>query len=369
MEASKLELLKWFFKAFLELKKKSYPLTRWGVYLIYTSLASLAGSGWLIKAYLPHDYLINTFEITTDTVSFLLMILAVIAFSGGFFLIYWELSSIRKHARKTARVLITGLPGTAHCFPDKILPTSEKLDAREPVELSAPESDNLDHSKQIKMYNAELTTDLFKRFILHQDCEKIYIGGLARIPFLVAYGAFLRSVSAKVIYFDKFHKDGDWKLLNEEDKNICFDEFEPIEKANANGDVGIAVGFTTPILKAQLPVSLREFTTILSPKVDSDRNLIQNQDNLDCISKVLQSLIDKLSANPNCKRVHLFLSVQSTLAIKIGSRFQEGIHKNWVIHNYNPAEGVYNWALELSKNGITDFTEHSNRQKKVSSNN
>ncbi|WP_318439331.1 SAVED domain-containing protein [Photobacterium leiognathi] len=365
MEASNFEKIKWCLKVIREIKKKSNPLTHYGVKLILAALTSLIGSplsAIAFNAYFPEGYLIHNLEITSDGISISLLIFAAITCITGILLIFLELSSLRKRARKTARVLITGLPGTASCFPDEILPTSEKLDAREPIELSVPESEDLDHTNQIKMYNAELTTDLFKRFILHQNCEKVYIGGLARIPFLVAYGAFLRSVSAKVIYFDKFHRGGDWKLLNEEDKNIGFDHFQLIEKENANGDIGIAIGFTTPVLKEQLPVSLREHTTILSPQVGSDRNLVHNQENLERISKIVQTLIDKLSTNQNCKRVHLFLSVQSTLAIKIGSRFQEGIHKNWVIHNYNPAKGAYEWALELDKKGIKEFTEHSNCQ-------
>jgi len=59
---------------------------------------------------------------------------------------------------------------------------------------------------------------------------------------------------------------------------------------------------------------------------------------------------------PNCNRVHLFLSVQSALAIEIGRRYQEGTQQNWVIHNFDPSSKSYNWALELSKSGVSAYS-------------
>jgi len=41
------------------------------------------------------------------------------------------------------------------------------------------------------------------------------------------------------------------------------------------------------------------------------------------------------------------------LALDIGRRYQEGMHKNWVIHNFDASKDKYNWAVELSKNGLS----------------
>ena len=101
-----------------------------------------------------------------------------------------------------------------------------------------------------------------------------------------------------------------------------------------------------------MPVDIHEHIINISPSIKNERNLIKNQDNLQEISKKIGTLIDKLSALPNCKRIHLFLSVQSALAIEIGRKYQEGTHKNWVIHNYDAQSGRYIWALELSKTGF-----------------
>ena len=53
--------------------------------------------------------------------------------------------------------------------------------------------------------------------------------------------------------------------------------------------------------------------------------------------------------------MHLFLSIQSSLAIELGRCYQEGTHKNWVIHNFDAQAGEYNWAVELSKSGIQEY--------------
>ena len=43
------------------------------------------------------------------------------------------------------------------------------------------------------------------------------------------------------------------------------------------------------------------------------------------------------------------------LAIEIGRKYQEGTHKNWVIHNYDAHAGTYIWALELSKSDVMEY--------------
>ena len=260
-------------------------------------------------------------------------------------------------ARNTARVLITGLPGTSNDFPRDLLSRAEISRARELILLSTTE--RLNHlENQIVRYNSELNVDLFKRFVLQESCEKLYIGGLARLPFLVAYGAFLRNVTAEIVYFDKMHRNSKWELLNKPNDSVVFSKYDYCPTPNSSGEIGIAIGFSTVIDQSQLPDSIQENTLILRPEIVNGRNLVQNQENLQNISSNLVEIIDQMSALSNCKTIHLFLSVQSSLAIEIGRRFQEGIHKEWVIHNFDAPEGKYNWALKLSKDGIEEYNSN-----------
>lgn len=324
------DMLKWLVNAALKFMGEKYPLTLLGSTLIITALKTTYING------------VNIYTLT----------LCPLVFACGVFLIYVEAI---KSARHTARVLITGLPGTTNTFPSDLLGISEQRLAREPIELSLCDPSENEYKSQVEKYNAELCVDLFKRFILHDKCKKLYIGGLARIPFLVAYGAFLRNITAQIIYFDRFHNGNKWKLLDDEDKNILFADYELISTPNDNGDLGIAIGFSTCINIQCLPSELKGHTTMLTPNVKQDRNLIKNQENLERISEKVRVLIEKLSHSTSCKRIHLFLSVQPTLAIEIGRRFQDGTQRNWIIHNFNASKGEYEWAVELSKDGIKKF--------------
>lgn len=192
--------------------------------------------------------------------------------------------------------------------------------------------------------------------MLHQNCDKLYIGGLARIPFLVAYGKFLRNVS-NIYYFDKINMSSNWRLLDDEDLNINIKSSEQFPNANSDGDIGIALGFSTSIYNDHLPLSLRDSTLFVSPTTSPRRNLLLNQNNLHRLSDNLLSIIDELSARSTVKRIHLFLSVQSSFAIEIGRKFQEGVHKPWVIHNFNAELGHYEWALQLTERGVEQYFE------------
>ncbi len=351
LESSKFEMIKWVINKILPYFKSSYPLTKIGVWMMVTGLVGSPLSAIAVKVFLPDDFFIQYIEMTLNEASIYSILAGVVIASVGFGLIYIELSSTARH---TARVLITGLPGTNIHFPEEVLSKTESRKARESVKLGI-EEDKGTLETQVTRFNSEVCVDLFNRFIVHDKCKKLYIGGLARIPFLVAYGSLLRNLTAEVVYFDKFHRNSKWKTLQEENTKVILKHDQLINTPNENGDIGIAIGFSTPINKDQLPEALQSHTTLISPSSVSERNLIQNQENLESISDEVQSIVDKLSTSKNVKRIHMFLSVQSSLAIQIGRRYQEGTHRKWVIHNFNPDTGSYEWAIEISKNGVSEF--------------
>ncbi|NRA54106.1 MAG: SAVED domain-containing protein [Gammaproteobacteria bacterium] len=347
------ERLKWLWLSYLEMRKKAYPLATLGTKLIIASLSVVSIFNLAIRATIPEGYIINDVTYSTGEISLYSMLLGFITLIVGVMLIH---ADIRNLARNTAKVLITGMKGTSVRFPSELLSKSEKRDSRETVQLSISESDSSSLEDQISLYNSELAVGLYSRFILHNDCNRVYLGGLARVPFLVAYGACFRAVSTKVIYFDKFHRNSEWKLLNDESDQLTFDSYDIRNiKPNLNGDIGIALSFSNEIKSFHLPESIRENTIMMTSGNKVEKNLIKNQENLHSLTESLKAIIDNLSILEGCKKIHLFLAVQSTFALDIGRRYQEGTHKNWVIHNFNAAEGKYEWAIEISKTGITQY--------------
>lgn len=257
--------IKWLISLYVELQKKSYPLVRLGTHLILRTPFVVGGLDLVIAFAFPSPYSIFGIEFTLSTLSYISIGLALIIMIIGLLLIYFGIKSVRNQARKTARVLIVSMLGESAHFPNDILFESEKVDSREPIELGLPEGGDY-ISQSIKMFNSELMVDIYHRFILHQDCKKVFLGGRARIPFLVAYGSCFRNISAKVVYYDQLHQNGKWSLLNDEDKQIKleYDDIDSVEPNN-NGEIGVALGFTTSIENHQLPQDIQNNTLFISP--------------------------------------------------------------------------------------------------------
>jgi hypothetical protein len=344
--------IKWLVNLYVELKKKSYPLVRLGTNLIIKTPFLVGGVDLIIAFVFPSPYSIFGIEITLSTLSYVSIGLALIVMSTGLLLIYIGIKSVRNQARKTAKVLIVSMLGESANFPNDILFESEKVDSREPIELGLQEGRDY-ISQSVQMFNSELMVDIYHRFILHQDCKKVFLGGRARIPFLVAYGSCFRNISAKVVYYDQLHQNGKWSLLNDEDKQIklVYDDIDTVQPNN-NGEIGVALGFTTCVENHQLPKNIQDNTLQISTNIQPDRNLIKNQENLERISSKVKMIIDQLSSKQNTKTIHLFLSVQVTVALDIGRNYQEGTHKEWVIYNFDATKGKYIWAIQLNANGI-----------------
>lgn len=345
------EKFKWLWVTAWRLKKSPYPKISIGAKLcLWPFSLSILYSAIDVTIKFNSEAPVESISASLSDASQPLWFSIFLMVVGGY-LIY---SDLKSNVRHTSRVLISSMPGMSREFPDGVLDRAEKEFCREAVTLGqAVVGSDEDFKRQIQLYNSELLVDILNRFIVHDDCKRLYFGGLARIPLLVAYGYMLRNLRCSVIYFDKFHRDGSWKLLDDEDMKIglSLHQTEDINP-NQSGDVGLAIGFTTPISKDQLPENLREKTLILSSNQNTERNLVKNQENLNRISDEVCKVIDELSGKIGCKKIHLFLSVQSTLAIDIGRRYQEGIHKNWVIHNFSPETNSYTWSLELSKLGV-----------------
>lgn len=346
------EFIKWLWVTAWKYKRTPYPKIRWGVGLCSLPIPfSAVFSLGVINIQLESGYVVESISVTAQEASFYSFIVSAVLLVIGVVLIFSELKSKSRH---TSKVFIASLPGVSREFPDEILDPAEKEFCREAVILGQAMMGNDENfNRQIQLYNSELLVDILNRFIVHDGCKRLYLGGLARIPFLVAYGYMLKNLRCSVVYFDKFHRDGSWKLLDDEDMRIdlCLHQTGNIVPSRS-GDVGLAIGFTTPINQDQLPENLRGNTLILSSNQTSERNLVKNQENLNRISDKVCQIIDELSGKIGCKKIHLFFSVQSALAIDIGRRYQEGTHKNWVIHNFSPKSNSYTWALELSKSGV-----------------
>nr|WP_321397028.1 SAVED domain-containing protein [uncultured Desulfobacter sp.] len=348
--------VKWVITYYFKTKKKLYPLAVLGTRIMVVSMGAFPALGWVLKLIFPEGFLVSNIQFDSQSISSINNILAVAGFLIGAFLILIDVKRLGEISRSTSKALITGMLATSARFPIELLTRPEQLDSRETVELGIPEFTVDSIRAQVNMFNSEVAVRIYERFILNQNCKILYLGGLARVPFLVAYGSCFRAVSAEIIYFDRFHSDGSWKLLDDEEQNIQLIHDEPNSiSPNGKGHIGISISFTQEIRKEQLPTDLKQSTLSVKSNLIEKRNLITNQRELERLSSTIQGIIDHYSSLPNCKEIHFFISAQSTVALEIGRRFQEGIHKKWVVHNYDASKGCYDWGIEVNKDHIKEY--------------
>ncbi len=349
-KTSQWQKIKYLLSVYKELRRAARPRTLIGYKLIYSSLISVPIIGWGIIFGFDSLPFLNEVEISRNKTSIMFSVLSGSAFLFGAFLIGYDIRQEERQSRNSARLFIDGLPNMNQVFPETVLSAAERLLAREPITLGV-KSNEIEN--QVEMYNAEAKVGLISRFVTHHGCQKLYIGGLARIPFLVGYGAMLRNASG-ITYFEKMHsKGGQWSLLDDEDDQIEVVVRNEQILANDDGAIGIALGMSTEVVSEQLPDALRGHTFFIDASGPIEKDKVKNQENLHAISTTIAKKIDSLSTKAEVKSIHLFLSVQSTMALEIGRRYQEGTQKPWVIYNYNAESFSYSWALRLSGQRLT----------------
>lgn len=349
------EKFKWFVEQIKQIKKKSAPFATLGTKLIIRSLITIGVGNIALYLIFPKGMLIEEFKVSNGELSIFTLILAVIVMIIGFGMILFEVLNY-KRARKTGKLIINGMKNGYKNFPIDILSFEEKNNSRDIINIGMIEEvDNLE--KQIEYYNSEKQIDLYNRFIFNDEVENLYVCGISRVPFLVAYGACLKG-NVSVKYIEREHSTNKSFFLDDVNQKINIIKMNEQIELSEYGDIGIAIGFTSEIHKEHLPEKLKGHTLFIKPSLEEDRLLIKNQDNLIEIVKKIQKIIDSYSSNSLCKKIHLFLSIQTSFAIELGRHFQEGIHKNWVIHNFDGRTGKYSWALEVSKDFLKKYEEN-----------
>jgi len=344
------ERLKWIVEQIKQMKKKSAPFATLGVKLILGAITLFSIGGVALYILLPPEFLINEIKYTNKEIPTYSLNIGLLIIFIGILMILFEAYNYKK-ARKTGKLVINGMQDGFKKFPTDILSYEEKNNSRDTINIGMIEDVNsLD--RQIQYYNSEKQIDLYNRFIFNDEVEKLYVCGISRVPFLVAYGYCLKG-NVSIKYIEREHSTNKNFLLDDVNKKIDIIKINENIKLSEDGNVGIAIGFTTEIKKEHLPKELKEHTLFIKPSLEEDRLLIRNQDNLTEIVKKIQKILDSYSGISSCKKIHLFLSVQTSFAIELGRCFQEGMNKNWIIHNFDGSEGEYSWAIELSKNDIS----------------
>ena len=184
---SKWERFKWTVEQIKQLKKKSAPFATLGVKLILGAITLFSIGGIALYVLLPPEFFLNEIKYTNNEVPTYSLNIGLFIIFIGVLMILFEMYNYKK-ARKTGKLIIQGMKSGFKKFPLEVLSYEEKNNSRDTLSIGMiEEADNLD--KQIQYYNSEKQINLYNRFIFNDEVENLYVCGISRVPFLVAYGS------------------------------------------------------------------------------------------------------------------------------------------------------------------------------------
>lgn len=220
-------------------------------------------------------------------------------------------------------------------------------------------------------YNRQEVINFYNRYetIVHQRAlnshvTKNYVAGLGGFPYLFLIGSMFRDAydtEISVMDFDRTKKGGIWyelpayrdsnELLTHElmyQENVSIDD--EIERLKEFDEVAIALSYTFEIDKKTIDEELRDKTLYLKLSSGNGHDKLCDVESQGIILKELSSYIATLSGGN--KKVHLFVSAQSSVCINIGRMYMNNAHGNLILHNYDHNEEKKNWSISYKQGKV-----------------
>lgn len=252
----------------------------------------------------------------------------------------WYTYSIRK---SEVAVYLNGITQVVEDFPKYIFSRIRSLTIKSVIF-------GCDKSSTTEKFIEQLYLDYgtFNTLISNKKIEKLYVGGLCRIPFLCAYGTFFHNISAEIVMIEKSHDTNRWTFLDDKANQSQKIQIDNIySKSNNDNEIALLVSFSVPIDVSSIPKELQNSYSHIYVK-NCSRNLFMDTKSINqAVNKIIQE-IDRINSTIKPSIIHLFLSVQISVALKIGSRIQSGMHPIIQIHNFDAQTKSYPWSLKIT---------------------
>jgi len=211
---------------------------------------------------------------------------------------------------------------------------------------------------------------LLENRIQNKNSKKIYVGALGSFPYLFLLGCLFRNAYSEVITLDfDRHKSKWYKLphFSEEKESInhklMYEDISIDTKINnlnslAYDEVGIALSYTFQVNKDAIPNHLQNHTLYLKNSYGIGHDKLSNEESQKELLKELSVYMATLWNSH--KKIHLFVSSQSSICINIGKSYMNNAHGILVLYNYNNPLRTYNWSIEFDKGNIPIRNQNQN---------
>ncbi len=205
-----------------------------------------------------------------------------------------------------------------------------------------------------KEYN--YLTKSFEKRLDHSESNKVYMAAIGSFPYMYLIGTLLRNGHIKSFVMDYSNDKQEWfmlqpfgpkayhKIMNS--SNSIEDEIDRLANNNSE-DIGIALSYTYEIYPNTISSTLENNTLYLKNSFGLGHYLLNSEQTQQSLIDELLQFIQKLSKND--KKIHLFVSAQTSFCINLGKRYQDNVTGIIVLHNYDAGSKSYNWVIEFNK--------------------
>jgi len=298
------------------------------------------GFGWAVTLLVPELNIPVTLEFGPKQPIFLGTILIFVGLGLGF----WR---IRAGNNKVGCFLIDhrGMEGMELGDPQKGLPGSCKTGQVRVIKIDYAENKN-EVLRKISSINDRVEQDLSDG--ANGKAELVY-AGLAPVPFLFYAGKVISSRKKCKIIMDWDRNEGTWHEPDRPRRSLSFLAEGP--KGRVTEELVIAmplsVSFSeTPVIKSvgEVPILWLKL-----PTGASQDSLSSKHDQQALAEEFYNTLSGLREANPDLKRVHLFIAAQASFVFRLGQQYSTGVHPPLFVYSFNGTENRYDWRLQIGR--------------------
>jgi len=224
--------------------------------------------------------------------------------------------------------------------------------------------DSYDKNSVLEEYG--LMRSLISKRIENGNASHLYVAGLGSFPMQFLLGTLIRNAYSTITYLLDFDRiKNSWYVL--EDFNTKaerpthiynggpLDIDSAVNKTLANNpaEVGIALAYTFNIPEKQLPETVRKHTIVLKLSSGHGHDLVSSTAMQRALLNDISRLLRALGSDE--RKVHLFVSAQSSFCIALGKSYMDNAHGSIVLHNYNHKIEGYDWSVGFYRGKLSSM--------------
>ncbi|EMR8085204.1 SAVED domain-containing protein [Citrobacter freundii] len=336
-------------------------LSRLTLGLLRIGMAGLVG-GWAVNLVFSEAFLkkniniINGLTFTYQKCSDLALVFGVLFLIAGFILwcicAYVALKDLNK--RDIALIRAYGFENTDPQAADKMLSLREKAKVLN-VDFKLFDSRN----KNNILNNANFIRQTIRDRIHHNGATTAYVTAIGSVPYLYMIGSFMTDghLALKLFDFDRgkkvFHpldaSPTNAKIVKRYNGQIITDS--KCVTSNNGRVIGLAISFTMEILEKDLPADFVGHTLHVQLSTGFRFDNLPEEDEQEKIVKSISYIISELKKE--AEEVHLFVSAQASVVVRLGALYQEGLHGAISIWHWNSIDNKYEWCLRVTGKDIS----------------